>query len=233
MEVLTWNMDRWRRSAAAREAAWDYLLELGPSVALLQETRPPARLVDSSRVVFAEARGDWGSAVYAADGLAIRPLPVDASHPGAFVAVEIEAPRIAGTLTAISIYGLLEQILGTQYSTTTLHRTLSDLTPLLDDPARRGRIVLGGDLNTSLEWDREGGRVTQRLLFDRIEDFGLESCFAYRDALQPTWRHRAGSVGQLDYLFVSHELIPRVSPGSVAEVDSLSDHWLVVVELAG
>ena len=36
---------------------------------------------------------------------------------------------------------LLEQILGTQYSTTTLHRTLSDLTPLLDDPARHGRIV--------------------------------------------------------------------------------------------
>jgi endonuclease/exonuclease/phosphatase family metal-dependent hydrolase len=231
MKILTWNMDHWRRSAPARDAAWDFVLESGASIALLQEALPPTAVVESGRVAFGAGGRAWGSAVYVADGLPFTQLPIEASHPGAVVAVELEMPKATGPLTVVSIYGLLESILGTEYSTPSLHRTLSDLTALLDDPARRGRIVLGGDFNLSLEWDRKGGRVTSRVLFDRIEDFGLESCFPYRDGFQPTWRHRSGSLGQLDYLFVSRELTDRVSASPVVEVADLSDHWPLAVEL--
>lgn len=92
----------------------------------------------------------------------------------------------------VSLYGLLERMLGTEYSITTLHRTLSDLTPVLSDPARRGRIVLGGDLNASLEWDRRRRSPTHRLLFERIEAFGLVSVLGYEGP--QTYRHNQGSV---------------------------------------
>jgi hypothetical protein len=149
MRILAWNMNHWQTKARSDEA-WRYVLdEVPPAIALLTEARPPGRLIDDGRVFFAEAegRGDWGTAVYAADGLAIRHLAVAASHPGAFVAAEIDGPQLGAPITAISLYGIFERLLGTEYSSTTLHRSLSDLTGLLDDPKRRGRIILGGDLN--------------------------------------------------------------------------------------
>src|SRR5262249_23460870 len=146
-----------------------------------------------------------------------------ASHPGAVVAAEIDGPEIGAPITAISLYGLLERFLGTEYSITSLHRSLSDLTHLLDDRARRGRIILGGDLNASpARWG-----TTHRVLFDRIESFGLESCLDYREQLTPTHR-----TVQIDYLFLSRELVPRLSASAVIDVGDLSDHSALVADLA-
>jgi endonuclease/exonuclease/phosphatase (EEP) superfamily protein YafD len=121
----------------------------------------------------------------------------------------------------ISLYGLLERLLGTEYSITSLHRSLSDLTHVLDDRTRRGRIILGGDLNASpAKWGK-----THRVLFDRIESFCLESCLDYRE--QPTPTHRTV---QIDYLFLSRELVPLISAGYVIDVGDLSDHRALVVD---
>jgi hypothetical protein len=202
VKIVAWNMNHWQMRARSDEA-WRYLIEeLSSTIALLTEARPPAHLIEDGGVVFAdvEGRGDWGTAVYAVDGIDLRGLPVDASHPGAIVAAEFDMPGLGVPITAISLYGLLERLLGTEYSITSLHRSLSDLTGVLEDRSRRGRIILGGDLNASpLRWG-----VTHRVLFDRIESFGLESCLDYRE--QPTPTHRAV---QIDYVFVSHELVPR------------------------
>jgi exonuclease III len=225
MRILAWNMNHWQTRARTDEA-WRYLLdEISPTIALLTEARPPARLIHDGRVAFAEVegRGDWGSAVYAADGLDLRRLPIEASHPGAVVVAEIDGPGLAAPVTAISLYGLLERVLGTDYSTPSLHRSISDLTGLLDDRSRRGRIVLGGDLNASpVRW----GNV-HRVLFDRIEDFGLECCRDYRE--QPTPTHRTV---EIDYVFVSRELIPQVTAESVIDVGDMSDHRALVVDVA-
>jgi endonuclease/exonuclease/phosphatase (EEP) superfamily protein YafD len=129
---------------------------------------------------------------------------------------------LGAPITAISLYGIFERLLGTEYSSTTLHRSLSDLTGLLDDPKRRGRIILGGDLNA---WPGRWGK-THRILFDRIENFGLQSCLDYHE--QPTPTHRKV---QTDYIFLSDELCP-LSPGCVVDVGDLSDHHAVVVDLA-
>jgi exonuclease III len=225
VRIFAWNMNHWQMRAKSDEA-WRYLLdEVNPAVALLTEARPPARLIGEGRVVFneVEGRGDWGSAVYVGDGLSVRRLPVTASHPGAVVAAEIDGPDFRAPISAISLYGVLERLLGTEYSITSLHRSLSDLTHLLDDRARRGRIVLGGDLNASpARWG-----TTHRLLFDRIESFGLESCFDYRE--QPTPTHRAV---QIDYVFVSRELVPQLSASAVIDVGDLSDHRALVADVA-
>jgi hypothetical protein len=224
VRVVAWNMNHWQTKSRSEEA-WRYLLEeLHPDVALLTEASPPAAIVQDARVVFAEVPGrDWGSAVYVADDLELRLLPIEVvSHPGAFVVVEIDSPELSAPITAISLYGLFEKILKTDYSSPSLHRSLSDLTVVLDDPTRRGRIILGGDLNVSpLKWG-----PLHRVIFDRIELFGLESCLDYRERPTPTHRQV-----EIDYVFVSRELVPRVSAGSVVDVGDLSDHRALVVEI--
>jgi hypothetical protein len=63
---------------------------------------------------------------------------------------------------------------------------------VLDDPTRRGRIILGGDLNVSpLRWGPLHG-----VIFDRIELFGLESCLDYRE--RPTRDRRGGELAAAD-----------------------------------
>jgi exonuclease III len=224
VKIIAWNMNHWQMKARSDEA-WRYLIdELRPAIALLTEARPPPRLIEEERIFFAEVegRGDWGTAVYAADGVELRGLSVHASHPGAVVATEFDVTELDAPITAISLYGLLERLLGTEYSITSLHRSLSDLTGVLEDRTRIGRIILGGDLNASpLRWG-----VTHRVLFDRIESFGLESCLNYRE--QPTPTHRTV---QIDYIFVSRELVPQVSASSVVDVGDLSDHRALAVEL--
>ena len=76
---------------------------------------------------------------YAGGGIELRHLSVETSHPGAFVAAELDGPGLDAPITAISLYGLLERLLGTDYSTPSLHRSISDLTGILDDRSRRGR----------------------------------------------------------------------------------------------
>jgi endonuclease/exonuclease/phosphatase family metal-dependent hydrolase len=65
-----------------------------------------------------------------------------------------------------------------------------------------------------------------RVLFDRIEDVGLECCRDYQE--RPTPTHRTV---EIDYVFVSRELIPRVTAESVVDTGELSDHHALVVEV--
>ena len=104
MRIVAWNMNHWQARARSVDA-WRYLLdELDPTIALLTEARPPERLVDDRRVVFAEVegRGGWGSAIYATGGIELRHLPLKASHPGAFVAAEFDAPGLGAPITTIA-----------------------------------------------------------------------------------------------------------------------------------
>ena len=167
-------MNHWQAGARSDEA-WRYLLDkLDPAIALLTEARPPARLIEDGRVVFEEVerRGKLGISGLRPPTSSSGTYRVDATHPGAFVAAELDMPNLDAPITAISLYGLLERLLGTEYSIPSLHRSISDLTVLLDDRSRRGRVILGGDLNASpVRWGN-----AHRILFDRIEDFGLVCC---------------------------------------------------------
>lgn len=233
---MTWNMSRGFARGRA-EDAWALVGRQQPAFALLQETSPP--LQGEGHLVYEglrPARGrPWGTAIWS-PVTQLRRLPGPGSHPGACAVAEVDAD--AGPVTLISIYGLLETINGTQYSITTLHRLLSDLTVFLEDPKRRGRIILGGDLNANIMWDQSDrqGTPTHRLFFDRLEAFGLKSVLPYRDPAEQTatWHPtKPRVITQLDHLFVSDE-IEVGSGGWVAyddEVAAVSDHAPVWVEL--
>jgi hypothetical protein len=64
------------------------------------------------------------------------------SRPGSWTAAVASLPS-GDSLTAVSLYGLLDE-----RSDASVHRSLSDLTPLFEDERYNELLLLGGDLNT-------------------------------------------------------------------------------------
>jgi hypothetical protein len=206
--------------------AW--LAESGASIGLLQESAPPAVRNDLYDQVATPGRVAWGTGIWTA-GHQVRAVAHRATVPGG--AVGGEAPSSEGPITLISVYGQLEGFLGTQWSIPNLHRILSDLTPLLADHKRRGRIVLGGDFNAGVTFDKDriGGLRSHSLLFDRLEAFGLKSVIPYRDASDQTVTWKGSGEKQSDYVFVSEELAYR--DPELRWHNELSDHAAIMVDV--
>src|SRR5690606_9589634 len=100
------------------------------------------------------------------------------THQGAFVAVRAD---VGGhEVLAVSLYGILEGPLldNIIYSVTSVHRSLSDLTPLLGRSRAQG-VVLGGDLNVTTQLANPD-RDAHRAVFARIDAFGLANCTSLR-----------------------------------------------------
>lgn len=73
-----------------------------------------------------------------------RRVPFECSRPGSWVAASVETPF--GAVTAVALYGLLDE-----FSDASVHRSLSELSPIFHDARYNGRVVLGGDLNTGTQ----------------------------------------------------------------------------------
>jgi hypothetical protein len=79
----------------------------------------------------------------------------------------------------VSPYGVLEE----GYAVTTMHRVLSDLTPLLDRDLGK-RLIIGGDFNCSTQ--RPGrDRDRHRNLFERFATLGLVDLLALTAGTRP------------------------------------------------
>jgi len=147
--------------------------------------------------------------------------------------VVAETESLEGPVTFISVYGVFERFLNTIWSIPNMHRIVSDLTPVLADPKRKGRIVLGGDMNVDVAFDTDPRGVpgSHSLLLDRLEAFGLKSVLPNRDPEHstPTWR-RGRSGFQNDHLFVSKEL-SHSTPEVVWDPQGFSDHAVIVVDI--
>ncbi len=164
---------------------------------------------------------------------------------------------------AASVYGKWDYLPNEQiYALSTVHRILSDLTPLLVGPGKRQHatpVLVAGDLNATTQvaagnqWRCEGEEAD--VLFGRFRALGLRDVIAHtarsRPRLDPcscpeattcsharTYRNanRADSrPTQLDYVFVSDALLPTVTACTVHDVEGawqLSDHCPVVVDLS-
>lgn len=255
ISVATWNMNHWQGSAARREGGWRYLREkLQPDVALLQEAAVPdgvPHAVHRSEGIDQHRR--WGSAVVswnhpltelerAKSVYAKAEVELVHTHPGTVAVADMEIEGQA-PLTLVSIYGMLQH----GYSITTMHRILSDLTPLLDS-RRSKRIVLGGDFNCSTQLEPPH-RERHRNLFQRIEAFKLVDLVAMTAASRPaltgctcedkpcrhvqTHRHNTSKIPwQDDYLFASEALAGKVTEVSVVDEEpgawEFSDHCPIV-----
>jgi exonuclease III len=272
MRIATWNMDHWRRRADLRARAWDYLRnQVRPDVALLQEAKPTGQfpgLVHRSAGIY-DDRGNepkdlgWGSAVVSF-GPTLRPIesavspfwhdpnPILRTFPGSVAVAEIQG---AEPLVVVSAYGMSDR----GYWESTVHRMLSDLTPLIDE--RRGRrMVIAGDLNISSQWSSKHrsfarGRhkewlARDRNLFERFEALGFHNVVVRNDGPLPgcechagtscrhvqTQRHERSSFPwQNDYVFVTSDILERKPILEVFDRDEaweLSGHCPVAIEFS-
>lgn len=272
--VVTWNMDHWKSSRRVTEhtkRAWAYIRALEVDIALVQEAAAPLDDLDAS--VFpppsqaerwsSGGRAEFGTAIavfgHPAEEVSSGPLgtvpdrtnQLTQSHPAAFVAAKITLPTQVHVV-AVSLYGQLEGPLLDRetYATTTLHRSLSDLTPLLYQAGRQCTVI-GGDLNVSTQIERRW-RDAHRVGLERIAAFGFGDCLRASAGrrtrlagcpcdegehcahVQTDYHSRSKVPWQLDYMFASQaRMMDRLESCAVIdtpEVRSLSDHLPVIAK---
>ena len=175
-----------------------------------------------------------------------KPLPFTASRPGTWTAATIGVDGVE--LTAIALYGLLDE-----RSDASVHRSLSELSPIFDHERYGKRLLLGGDLNilagrlVGPALDRHQvvlARIKAYGLVDLLEKAlpkrdrppgGLPNCpCGLGDGCTHTWtkldpRHPDVPY-QDDYLFASRALADRSDDCYALPVtaDSPSDHAPIV-----
>lgn len=281
MRVVTWNLkhERSRTNWRAFGPRGDYRCD----IALLNEARRPpdglalnivtrGRTVGRDDVIYGGKKPGrpWATAIASAYPLQLpkdvwterpsRTLPYKdrrsklmESRRGAWTAAVVSFPN-GEKVTAISLYGLLDE-----RSDASVHRSLSDLTPLLEDPRYNELLLLGGDLNP--RWSAEGGSTTLARVqgvFDRITGgFGLKDLLqsprnkrrprgplqnctcSLGDQCRHVWTFRRNKAStyacQDDYLFASPALEERLDECYVLDFTdaSPSDHVPVVATFTG
>jgi len=236
---------------AIHDSAWRFLVEvIKPDIALVQEAGLASDETISNKTSLAKIGGtrDWGSGVYS-NSLPLKEIVYENSYPGSITGVELKLP--SGRIIAFfSLYGKLETKYGdrTAFSTTSVHKMISDLNWVFLGLGKfaglEKSIIIGGDFNASTQldntWKAGEGRYlnAHRILFERIEDYGLKSAFDYPEKQKSyiqTHRHgKSKTLWQNDYIFLSgslHSKIIRVEVIDNKEVRRLSDHNPVVVEI--
>jgi hypothetical protein len=241
--VLVWNMALGSvpaKDAGANWARLEQLMATQPAqVALLNEAKVP----QDTQAIYEAAgtRGrdgkprDWSTAVvsdWRLDPIEdARPtnylgrertrLPFQNSRPGSWTAATVHVPD-GEPVSCIALYGLLDDL-----SDASVHRSLSEVSPVFSDPRYKERVILGGDLNLTTQWTNEDGLFDlARGVLDRIEAYGLVDCLKAKRAhdrlpgclctLEPCTHTRTkwvpgsedgGYPHQMDYLFASRSLV--------------------------
>jgi hypothetical protein len=254
MRVVVWNV-------ANKVAAFEALKELTPDIALLNEASPPV----GTHGLWRDAtqgrdskRRPWSVAVLTAHPVTeihdARPtwrqtrrnVGFTCSRPGSWIAASVAVPH-APAITAVALYGLLDEL-----SDASVHRSLSEISPVLDDPRYKGHVLIGGDLNTGTQW-RVGDPFLRRDInvLQRFEALGLvdcvtamrppgrlggctctygEACVHTRTRLDRRW---PDTPYQTDYLWASAALADRLKSCRVLatpEWFAISDHAPIVAE---
>ena len=240
--VVTWNINPWQiKSAGGPERAWAYAIDqLDCDVLLFQEGKPPGS-IQTQTDHFLSIQTRAGQVGVYCPRFRVEPLtqpnPLAKSH---WLATKIEMPGDQ-PLIAISAYGLMDKV----GVIANLHTMLSDLAPVLLEaetlrPKAGARIILGGDLNATPQWDQHYYKGKQRphgLFFDRLADCGLVSVFnlAKFDGYTQTLRSKnSDQPWQNDWLFVSRALAGDFISCQVVDNETVrgaSDHNPVLIEI--
>jgi len=252
LKVVVWNMNH--RSGRRNWGLFEKGGELACDIALLNEAKSPPTDVslrvrsDGTTVGRDDVRHggkkirQWATAVASPHDLdqprdvwALPPGTQDrrsklvASRPGSWTAAVVSVPG-SKPVTVVSLYGLLDE-----RSDASVHRALSDLTPLFEDRRYNRLLLLGGDLNTlcigqvgSARLARDQGvldRITRGfglvdLLREHIrindpERGPLKGCkCSLGDECRHTWTYRKSRASTIpyqdDYLFASRTLADRL-----------------------
>lgn len=232
IKIVTWNMCYWQHRKSFLDS-WDFLCKkVDPDIAMIQETVPSSASTTLKNYVWTAIGKNrkWGSGIFSK--YPVEEIKFDNSYPGSVIAGEIALPD-SFKLTVVSIHVLLEH----GYSIVPLHRIFSDLTLLLEGKKGKRDIVIGGDFNASVQFDKKQVGQSHRIFFERVENFGLFDCLQkFHDRPVQTYRHNKGDEQwQLDYIFLSRRLEDKLKKCYVYEesdVFKLSDHNPVVAHLS-
>lgn len=231
------------------DKAWEYLIdELHPDIALVQESSPPTNYTLDDRSIWHMIfeKGNWSSGIYSKN-YPLEEIDFDNSYPGALVGAKAKLPN-REEMAVFSLYGQLDRKYGdrTGYATTSIHKMISDLTwVLMGSHSFKGlnkNLVIGGDFNISVQCDikqkKNGVYVNaHKLVFQRLEDFGLSSAFDWsgKDGFKQTLRHKTSKEPwQNDYIFLSKGAYGKMSNHEIIDnekIRELSDHNPVLIEL--
>lgn len=239
IKIVTWNMAYWSHKSLIEEA-WDYFLnEIDAHFYFFQEARPSKKIQDNKKhLVWNEIGSNrpWGSGIYSKKyELSEEIIKTDFKGVFSIANTSVEDKR----LILISLYGLMESKGATKgYSITNLHRILSDLTGIFNGHIGGKRdIILGGDLNASVQLDPMQKNNSHKIFFDRLEDFSLVDCFKLSNKQFPvqTLRHHTSKVEwQNDYLFISKKISKKLINCEIIDNDKVrrySDHNPVIITL--
>lgn len=243
MRIISWNC----RRASASSQAWDYLRELDPHVALLQEvTGLPddvrARWSAVSRVPTGRAgKLQPFSTVVLVAGTVERDLTLESDLHW----VQSELDRFDGNLVGcairthqgeainvVSVYSPAwpvdrSRLIGIDTSGVQLRLNrdvwLADILLAALPAADGSQWVVGGDFNLSETFDdKPGGPRGNREYLDRIADRGFTECLRTTTGqLTPTFRNPKGGaiIHQMDHLFATRALADRLIRCSVGSAE--------------
>lgn len=229
-------MDYWQRPSLLEEA-WSYFLALDADFYLFQEAKPPPELQNNkSHLVWnpiGEMRRNWGSGIYSKN-FELTEERINTRFKGVYTIAntQIESTK----LTLISMYGLL-------YKSRIVMKNLNDMVTELEDGSvisdLSRNIILGGDLNASIQWDKKQHNSNHRMFFERLERSQLEDCFKILKKpfpLQTLRKVNSNISWQNDYIFVSKRFEGNLLPEENMVRDDpefvrLSDHNPVIITL--
>ena len=98
-------------------------------------------------------------------------IPFTNSRPGTWIAATVRVG--SESITCVSLYGLIEEL-----TDASMHRSLSDISPLLSDPNHNRTVLLGGDFNIGTGLADPSARERSRIVLERIRAMGLVDCLA-------------------------------------------------------
>ena len=239
IKIATWNMAYWSHKKLLDET-WNYFLnEIDADFYFFQEARPSEKIKENKgHLVWNEIGGkrNWGSGIYSKKYELSEEL-IKTEFKGVFSIANTNIDN--KKLTLISLYGLMESNGPTKgYAITNLHRMLSDLTGIFNGRiGGKRKIILGGDLNASIQLDPMQKNSSHKIFFDRLEDFNLNDCFKLSNKQFPvqTLRHPSSKIEwQNDYFFISKSLSKKLVNCEIIDNDKVrkySDHNLVIITL--
>jgi len=231
-------------------ASWKYIAEnLSTDITLVQEANPSDMQLNKEHFLWEKVTNKSSGSGVLSKELKLNQLEFPKSHIGSVIGASVVLAD-GKIIDFFSIYAILDRYFanentknGVSYSSTTLHRILSDLTfPLVRANSKKHYVVLGGDFNMHVSFDetynsKDFCSREHRLVFERIEDFGMVECVKkfYPNNVR-TYRHTTKTriPLQIDYLYVSKNLEEKIKSCTVLEneeVVSLSDHNPILITL--
>lgn len=215
--------------------AWEYFLNLDVDFYLFQEGLPYGKLIENNtHLVWNPIGGkrNWGSGIYSKNH-ELEEEKIITKFTGVYTIANSQTGSTK--LTFISMYGLLNHGMVIK----NINDMISELIDgnILTDSNRN--IILGGDLNASIQWDTKQNNHNHENFFERLKNHDLEDCFKLLNKpypLQTLRKINSIEPWQNDYLFISKKIEGNlIYDNDIVlggeDVVKLSDHNPVIITL--